>query len=501
MPKANFGKSKRNIYYQRGGGGGSKPNGSTEGSTVADHNEAPVDQKLKKVGLPEFDLTSVPVIQAQVDKTITTKITSRTNITPQSTVFQFIVNGDDYYINLKRSYFIIKYKWVGRDNENLVSKISAAKTGFRKDFPETNLFHTLWKSFEVLIDNKKIPSHNNDLYYMNAYFQTLFNYEEKDFDELFHTQRWEKDNHFDKEWSGEVATHKYDTIASREKRLIETNSATSELSMVGKPFHFLFDQPKCLPPRRNLEIIFEKSPEKIYLKSYGTTQEIALQITDIEFYLVKHKLALDSDLYIQKILQSGTTAKFPIHNRRELQYLNIPQGVRSFNNPVTFSGSNPTGLIIGLLDGRNFNGENKRSVFNFQNFNLATIYCEKNGVQYPSLKYAKLDYKNKAEKSHSAIVPWLELLNIGKKMDKRIDISYTNFCKDGYSLYYFDFTPDKGEANNGVEYFSFSNSSPIQIYFEFDEMTPSSIIAIMMPTFDGLLELGRDSLVRYNWLG
>ena len=71
----------------------------------------------------------------------------------------------------------------------------------------------------------------------------------------------------------------------------------------------------------------------------------------------------------------------PLSPRIDLSYLTIGTGITTFRAQAVFKGESPTQVVVAMVDGRNFLGDYKRSLYHFQHFNLNEIWFTKNGVQ------------------------------------------------------------------------------------------------------------------------
>ena len=91
-------------------------------------------------------------------------------------------------------------------------------------------------------------------------------------------------------------------------------------------------------------------------------------------------------------------------------------------------------------------------------------------------------------------------MELGKNMSppKELNMSDEDWCANGYTLFVFDFTPDKQESMD-VEVFSYVNDAPINIYMQFRTTVAHSINVILYSKFDSLIKLSPNPQAMWNW--
>ena len=68
-----------------------------------------------------------------------------------------------------------------------------------------------------------------------------------------------------------------------------------------------------------------------------------------------------------------------------------------------------------------------------------------------------------------------------------------------YTLFVFDFTPDKRESMD-TEVFSQVNTAPVNIHMQFRTAVPDSINVILYSKYDGLIKLAANGSSTWNWV-
>jgi hypothetical protein len=273
--------------------------------------------------------------------------------------------------------------------------------------------------------------------------------------------------------------------------------------MRGRPRHFLFDQKKALLPHTSLEIMFNLANSDVYLKKF-TDDDIKIKITDMYLDICRQRLWSSSYNRIQQVLRH-TPAKYPLLNRKEMRYHNIPSGTTSYSAPGVFSGLSPKQLVIGFLEGANITGDPTKSAFDFKNVGVKEIYTEKNGFKVPYESYNNLDFKN-ALVSGSALHPFMQVSQLGQKQQypTNLNISYVDYVNNGFTLYVFDYSPDSNESTNSEDYITPTNNSALNVFVTFDTEnnhgTKTPLHMVLFAMYDSLLEIDNNGMCNYNWV-
>ena len=117
-----------------------------------------------------------------------------------------------------------------------------------------------------------------------------------------------------------------------------------------------------------------------------------VSILHASMFVRKVKLMPSVFLAHAKTLENGT-AKYPIR-RVVCKTFGVPQNYLDVTHEKLFSGQLLTGLVVGLVDNRAFNGNLERNPFNFQHYNLSEIALYLDGQQQFALKPIQPDYAN-----------------------------------------------------------------------------------------------------------
>ena len=335
---------------------------------------------------------------------------------------------------------------------------------------------------------------------MMTYLDLFTTTDDRDQKELEETTLFEKDDKFDTNWANDDDAL-YTSQPGRIKRVTKASNETHTFFLRVKPNHFMFKQLKCIPPRNDFTITFTKAKTKLYLNSFEADEDDIprLKIQNMHL-LVKRQKLNPQDMNRIEMAIRNQPAKFPLKDRTELRYHNIPLGTVTYNANALFNGVSPTRVIVGFVKGSNFSGDYKKSAFNFEHCNVNDVWFEKNGRRVPTTGYESLHLGGDAYHSGSALYPYKCLKQLGERCvpPKILNISYKDFCDNGYTLFAFDFTSEK-EAGDG-ESFSTVNTAPINLYVNFSKETPESINIVLYSMYDSCLFIDKNKNVTYNWI-
>ena len=499
MPKARRQRRQRRKRTRKGGSGKIKGARVVAGSSTTEPDESPVDVPLKPAGQKKYDILAMPDVQDQVQETYYDYVEPiQGGGDSNSNVVVFDIKGNDHHLCINDVELEVEVKMVGGDGADLATSIYANTKNFRKTVVEPQLIHSLWSRVEVKLNNNPIRSHVHH-YGLKAYLDTLLSTSKQDQESLATTTLFEKEKNFDTNWDG-GDNAVYTSISGRLKRIQKCAGATSTFILRDKIKHFLFEQKKTLLPRTDLQLELTKAKPEHYILSWGVEGTVPqIRIVSIRLWVKYQKLLPEAQTRVDQVLHKFY-ALIPLSPRIELTYLTIGTGISTFKAQAIFHGTSPTQVILAMVDGRNFLGSYDRSLFNFHHFDLLEVWFTKNGVRIPTQGYTNLSLGDQALNRGSAMYAWKNLLELGQNMTppKELNITYEDWCSKGYTLFVFDFTPDKQESMD-VEVFSHVNDAPINIHMQFRTAMTNSINVLLYSKFDSLIKLSPNKQATWNW--
>ncbi|GBM52683.1 Uncharacterized protein F54H12.2 [Araneus ventricosus] len=230
--------------------------------------------------------------------------------------------------------------------------------------------------------------------------------------------------------------------------------------MVGQLHVDLFKQERLLLNLVDLKIKLIRSKQEFCLLEEGdykiAFEHVSLFIRKVRInpaVIVGHAKALEE-----------TTAKYPI-DRIVCKVFSIPQSSYSFVQDNVFSGQMPKRLVLACVDNDAFNGNFKKSPFDFQHFNtnFVGVYVDGQPVPHQPLE---LDFENG---NYIRNFQNLFLNNDG------LYLSRSEFA-NGYALFRFDLSPDLCDG----EHFNLIRRSNLRIELKFQNSLEQTIFVIVI---------------------
>ncbi|GFT66045.1 uncharacterized protein F54H12.2 [Trichonephila clavipes] len=179
------------------------------------------------------------------------------------------------------------------------------------------------------------------------------------------------------------------------------------------------------------------------------------------------------------------TAKYPI-DRVVCKVFSIPQSSYSFIQDNVFSGQMPKRLVLACVDSDAFNGNYKKSPFEFNHYymNFLGVYVDDQSMPHQPLE---LDFE---KDNYIRAYQNLFLQSEG------LYLSRTEFPK-GYALYLFDLSPDLCDG----EHFNLIKHSNLRIELKFNiyKVLEQTISLIVFAEFESLIEINKTRNVLFDF--
>ena len=168
-------------------------------------------------------------------------------------------------------------------------------------------------------------------------------------------------------------------------------------------------------------------------------------------------------------------------NHVDIKTWTLNSGVKSFIKESLYTAQMPKLLVIGLLEHDAFDGNIKKSPFNFQHFDLNKIIIQREGELVPGIVHS-LDYAN--NQYMAAYNYTMSALNYFNTDDTN-GITLEHF-KQGFNLYAYDLTPD-GTYEGPHRHLTRTGSLRLELQFENTLKKPIKVL--MFAILDAKLEL------------
>lgn len=184
-------------------------------------------------------------------------------------------------------------------------------------------------------------------------------------------------------------------------------------------------------------------------------------------------------------------AKYPV-NHIDIATFTITKGISSYIKDGLFASQVPKMVIVGMLEHDAFNGNMKKSPFNFQHFNLNRIGLYRDGELVPGQLFTP-DYKK--DFYMHAYNNTMSTLNFFNSDDSN-GMTIEHFL-NGYNLYAFDLTPDN--TNQGPHRHLIKTGS-LRLEISFADPLAQPITVMLFAVLDSKVEITklRDVMMSYS---
>jgi len=397
-----------------------------------------------------------------------------TSVSPGAPIEFYIPGTNTEYLDLKHTDLHILVQILKKDGTNIDStkdKVCLA------NIPIASLFQDVF----LTIGNTQVEG-GQHCYPYNAYLSSIANFHPSA--KNTHMQAWG--------WN-EDQPGKFDNDANTgiKFRAKETENST-KWELMGPLFLDMFRQDRCLLPQTDVRIRLLPSKPEFALQVYDKTSsgDYIFKITDC--VLSVRRLNVINSVIAGHIKgMDRYNAVYPVRHT-DISTFTIAKGHSNYIKDRLYASQMPRALIVGLLEHDAFNGNIRKSPFNFQHFNLDKIglYC--NGELVPG-QILKPDFKT--GQVLEAYVNTMKALDYFRTDDSN-GMTIEHF-KNGYTLYAFDLTPD---GNINSPYRNINKGGSLRLEMNFDSPLTDTITVMLYAGFDSKVEVTklRDVIVNYN---
>ncbi|XP_055936853.1 uncharacterized protein F54H12.2-like [Argiope bruennichi] len=313
----------------------------------------------------ELNLFTLPPTQTVIEKGHWVQFHPIANASDGGPI-EFLISGSgEEYLDLSQTLLQVKAKILKSDGKTLTTE---DKVG------PVNLFlHSLFSQVDVSLNGRNISSSNNTYAY-RAMIETLLNHgldskTSQLTSELYYKDTAGRFNIFDQ--ASATPNEGFNKRASLFK-----NSET--VDMIGRLHVDIFNQDRLLLNLVDLKIkLIRSKPEFCLLGNEGYKiifDHVSLFVRKVRLnpgVLIGHAKALEK-----------TTAKYPI-DRVTCKVFSIPQSSYSFVQDNVFSGQMPKRLVLACVDNDAFNGNPKKSPFEFKHYDMNFVGVYVDGQPMP----------------------------------------------------------------------------------------------------------------------
>lgn len=387
---------------------------------------------------------------------------------------EFHVPGSvDEYIDLADTQLLVRVKIVKKDG-------SAIDVSTDKVCLVNQAISSLFQDVFLTIGDTQVEG-GQHCYAYNGYLSSLLQFHPSA--KKTHMQAWG----WNEDTPGQFDSDKNEGIQFRSK---ETDKS-KQWELLGPLFLDMTRQSRFLLPQTDFRLKFLPSKPEFVLQVYGgTVTDYKVQITKCVLYIRRMRV---NDSVISGH-SKGLAERNAIYNLRHMDINSfvITKGVRDFKKDRLYASQTPKMLIVGCVDHDAFNGNIKKSPFNFQNYDLNKIALYRDGELVPGQIHTPNFSSDHFLRSYVSSMNALNYFNT----DDSNGMTLEHF-KDGYTLHAFDLTAD---ANTNATYRNLTKTSSLRLELGFASATKETINVMLFAIFDSKVEITklRDVIMNYN---
>ncbi|GFY34301.1 uncharacterized protein F54H12.2 [Trichonephila clavipes] len=339
--------------------------------------------------------------------------------------------------------------------------------------------HVRAKIFKSDVDvclNERTVSSSNNTYPYRAIIETLLNHGYDSKTSHLTSELYYKDT------AGRMNVYDENDKEPNEgfKSRVKFIKGSGTVDMVGRLHVDLFNQDRLLLNLVDVKLQLIRSKPSFCLMGEGDYNVI---FEHVSLYVRKVQVNPAVVIGHAKALER-TTAKYPI-DRVSCKVFSIPQSSYSFIQDNVFSGQMPKRIIIACVDNDAFNGNYKKSPFEFKHYdvNFIGVYVDGQPVPHQPLE---LDF----EKGN-----YIQAYNNLFLNSEGLHLSRSEFSK-GYSLFFlFDLSPDLCEG----EHFNLIRHSNLRVELKFNKALNETVSLIVFAEFESLIEINKTRNVLFDF--
>lgn len=268
-------------------------------------------------------------------------------------VIEFLVKGNDDFIDLHNSTIQLKIKIVNNDNTNLAAAAEVACVNYP--------IATLFEHVDVYLNNDLVSNTSN--YGYKAYLESLLTYSDDAKKGWLQAGAFFKDTHAQMDTKGDA------NAGFRFRRGLLAESKVMEL--VGGIHSGLFKQERLMLNHVDVKLVFTRYADAFCLMTTAANN-VKIEIIDAWLMIKRNTLASHKVNEVEKTLQKHD-AKYFIP-RIDVKSFTYAQGPRNVSIRNASTGRDiPQRIVIGLVSNAAFNGSKTLNPFDFKHYNMSSV--------------------------------------------------------------------------------------------------------------------------------
>ena len=343
-----------------------------------------------------------------------------------------------------------------------------------------NIFHSLWSSVSIKINDTEITDPSSGVYPYKAYLENLLSYSPDTKQTKLRAQGYIEDS-----------TNLFDTsndtnlgYTARKKMFAESVWVNFKI-----PLHNdLMSADRDLPPNVKMMITLQRSPDTFCLiKPLTNTDDYSIILEDICLSLVKCEPSDHIEHAYETSLKQNMIPTIPME-RNFIKSYTVQKNTNDLScYNIIFGRQLPTNVYVFMIDQTAFNGDVNKNPFNFKHNDMSEASLVVNGVNEPSEMY-KLDYKN--NKTVDLYSSFLENTGIGQFEDITHGIKLEDYY-GGFFVLAWDRTPLK---LNGLFTSQYNESGSMNINLRTRSSLSNNITVFVYASYNSALQFIGDEV-------
>ncbi|KAJ8050072.1 hypothetical protein HOLleu_03126 [Holothuria leucospilota] len=402
--------------------------------------------------------------------------------------YEFEISGTgDQYIDLEETQVYVKCK-ITKSGGGAIDLDAASNPD--KVGPINYTLHSLFKQVDVSLNGQEI-SDSSSMYPYRAYLEALLNYGEESKSGQLSSALYYHDT------PGKLALVNPSHANGNKglKARAQFFDGSHEVELMGRLHCDVFHMNRYLMNGVNVKVKFTPSHDEFVLCSSNASPAYKMKITEIALYARRVTPSPTVLLQHAKILASGVTAKYPIQ-RVQMKTKSIQAGTTNVVTDHLWLGQLPRRLIFGFVLASSFNGDYGKNPFEFKHCKISNLTLRYAGQLYPS-DPMRLDFADDGESSTKTLRGYDSLFTAlhKKGLNEDFGISRDDY-ENGYTLFGFDFTPDRSDG----AHYNRKQEGSLDLSIRFKEALAASVILICYAEFDNIIEIDKHGNVSFDFV-
>lgn len=255
----------------------------------------------------------------------------------------------------------------------------------------------------------------------------------------------------------------------------------SSLELMGALQLGFLQQSKYLLPNVNITLKMTKSKPEFYLMNFGN-DSVKIEMDEIILY-VRRVFVLPAVISAHENGLKTQNAIYPMQKTNINSYT-LSKGSMSDSREILTGADIPKLIVIGFVENSAYNGDWRKSPYNFQHFNLSFLSLLRNGESIPGPPL-QMDFKNGV--SLRAYMSMIQNLEYFIKDDSN-GITKEDFV-GGTNLFVFNLTADLSFGGHCAQKF---NNANLRLDLKFATPLENSINIIVYAVYDGEIEITKN---------